>query len=110
MDEVGLTFSQFQILETKLKPPSIRAEALTRDQLSQHAVCDTSGTGLLTIVASAGSGKSTLMAELFSNSEKNSKYCCWLSLDEDDNESSIFYKYLIASIYNLDPKLSLIHI
>lgn len=104
MDEVGLTFSQFQILETKLKPPSIRAEALTRDQLSQHAVCDTSGTGLLTIVASAGSGKSTLMAELFSNSEKNRKYCCWLSLDEDDNESSIFYKYLIASIYNLDPK------
>lgn len=103
MGKVGLTFSQFQILETKIKPPSIRAEALTRNQLSQRAVCDSSGTGLLTIIASAGSGKSTLMAELFSTSEKNSKHCCWLSLDEDDNESSVFYKYLIASIYNLDP-------
>ncbi|CAA0092533.1 Serine/threonine-protein kinase PknK [Zhongshania aliphaticivorans] len=107
MNTVGLTFSQFQILETKLKPPRIRAEALIRDQLAQRAVCDTTGTGLLTIVASAGSGKSTLMAELYSNAEKSNKLCCWLSLDEDDNECSLFSKYLIACIYSLDPKSAL---
>lgn len=104
MDTVGLTFSQFQILETKLTPPSIRAEAITREHLSQRAVCETSSTGLLTIIASAGSGKSTLMAELYRSAADKNKFCCWLSLDEDDNESAIFSKYLIACIYNLDPK------
>jgi LuxR family maltose regulon positive regulatory protein len=104
VDAVGSTFSQFQILETKLKPPSIRAEAIIREQLAQRVVCDTTGTGLLTIIASAGSGKSTLMAELFRGAENKGKRCCWLSLDEDDNESAIFSKYIIASIYSLDPK------
>jgi LuxR family maltose regulon positive regulatory protein len=104
VDSVGSTFSQFQILETKLKPPSIRAEAIIREQLSERLVCDTSETGLLTVVASAGSGKSTLMAELFRGAEQSGKQCCWLSLDEDDNESAIFSKYLLACTYSLDPK------
>jgi ATP/maltotriose-dependent transcriptional regulator MalT len=104
VDAVGLPFSQLQILETKLKPPIIRAEAIIRDQLSQRLVCDTSGTGLLTIIASAGSGKSTLMSELYRYAGENGKSCCWLSLDDDDNESLIFLKYLIACIYSLDPE------
>lgn len=104
MDAVGSTFSQFQILETKLKPPSIRAEAIVREQLSQRLACDAAGTGLLTIIASAGSGKSTLMAELYRAAEENDKHCCWLSLDEDDNESAILSKYLIACTYSLDAK------
>ena len=102
MDAVGLPFSQFQILETKLRPPSIRAKAIVREQLSKRLVCDATSTGLFTIVASAGSGKSTLMTELYRSAQGNGKHCCWLSLDDDDNESAIFSKYLIASIASLD--------
>lgn len=104
MDTARSIFSQFQILETKLKPPYIRVQAFAREPLTQRVESETSATRLLTIIAPAGSGKSTLMAELYNSAVRSDRHCCWLSLDADDNESAIFSKYFIACAYGLDVK------
>ncbi|MFT7403523.1 LuxR C-terminal-related transcriptional regulator [Zhongshania sp.] len=104
VDTARSIFSQFQILEAKLKPPYLRAQAFARESLTQGVEAEAAATRLLTLIAPAGSGKSTLMAELYNGALRSGRHCCWLSLDVDDNESAIFSKYFIACTYGVDIK------
>ena len=52
------------------------------------------------IVASAGSGKTTLVVQWL---EHISWPAAWLSLDETDNDPGVFLSYLIAAIHTVSP-------
>jgi LuxR family maltose regulon positive regulatory protein len=92
-----------QLLTTKLFPPILRSDIVHRARLVELL-----NTGLwqaegfvrkLTLVsAPAGSGKTTLVSEWL----QGSKYqAAWLSLDESDNDPSLFLAYLIAALGQL---------
>jgi LuxR family transcriptional regulator, maltose regulon positive regulatory protein len=92
-----------QLLTTKLFSPILRKDVVHRTRLVELI-----NTGLwqvngfvrkLTLVsAPAGSGKTTLVSEWL----QGSKYlAAWLSLDESDNDPSLFLAYLIATLGQL---------
>ena len=61
-------------------------------------------TAALTLVsAPAGFGKSTLLTEWRSSPAVNGSATAWLSLDERDNESAVFLRYLVAAFQKATP-------
>ncbi|MFT7403534.1 LuxR C-terminal-related transcriptional regulator [Zhongshania sp.] len=97
MSAITRLASQYRLIESKLRPPFLRNAILYREQLTRSIMHEHSTSGVLTLIASAGSGKTTLMAQIFEESEKAGEQCFWLSLDSDDNEPAIFSKYILAS-------------
>ena len=87
------------LLQTKFFVPSVRNNLVTRDRLVKH-VEQNIHRKLTLICAPAGFGKTTLLAEWLK--QTNSKYT-WLSLDEQDNELSRFWLYLITAIAKITP-------
>lgn len=106
MSAITRMVSQYRLIESKLRPPFLRSQTLYRKQLTNSIMHEYSNSGVLTVVASAGSGKTTLMAHLFDESEKAGEQCFWLSLDSDDNEPAIFSKYFLASCCDIDEKFA----
>lgn len=92
------------VLESKLCAPFIKALPLQRDTLNRLQDEFSNTGGLFTIVAPAGSGKTTLMAELAREATQVATLPIWINLDSDDNEPSIFAKYLISALYPLDSR------
>ncbi|CAA0104191.1 HTH-type transcriptional regulator MalT [Zhongshania aliphaticivorans] len=90
------------VLESKLRAPFIKTPPLQREALGKLKDEFSCSGGLLTIVAPAGSGKTTLMADLATTELAHSTLVLWINLDDDDNEPSIFAKYLISVLYPLD--------
>ena len=88
-----------QILTTKLYIPTTRSETVARSHLIDHL-----NQGLqarLTLVsAPAGFGKTTLISEWLSQSDRPS---AWLSLDEQDNDPTRFLTYVIAALQTIEP-------
>ena len=88
-----------QILTTKLYIPTTRSETVARSHL-----IDRLNQGLqarLTLVsAPAGFGKTTLISEWLSQSDRPS---AWLSLDEQDNDPTRFLTYVIAALQTIEP-------
>ena len=102
------------ILATKLYVPPPRPNLVPRPQLIARLNQGLqSGHKLTLISAPAGFGKTTLLSEWLANLEpditkdkqtqhpqsaiRNPKFC-WLSLDEEDNDSTRFLTYLIAAL------------
>ena len=59
---------------------------------------------LASIVATAGSGKSVLMAELNKLLEARGTKTCWLSLDTDDDSPAAVGAYLISALHSVEPR------
>jgi ATP/maltotriose-dependent transcriptional regulator MalT len=97
MSEIARLVSQNHLIKSKMSPPFKQNQTLYRKQLTNSIAKEHRHTGLLTAVASAGSGKTTLMAHLFEESVTAGEQCFWLSLDAEDNEPSIFSMYFLAS-------------
>lgn len=57
---------------------------------------------LVVVSAPAGFGKTTAMLDWLAHSELD---CVWLSLDADDNDLSMFLRYLWAAIAGTPPRL-----
>jgi len=53
---------------------------------------------LVLLVAPAGYGKSTVMSQLFTSLEGQKNDVCWLSLDENDDDSTRFVQCLIEAM------------
>ena len=83
-----------QLVGTKLNIPPLRKNRVLRPRLLERL---NAGIGRkLTLVSSpAGFGKTTLLSEFSSSSERP---VAWVSLDEDDNDSTRFLAYLIAAL------------
>jgi LuxR family maltose regulon positive regulatory protein len=84
------------LLKTKLYLPPIRSELVARPRLLvrlRNAL--DAGHKLTLISAPAGFGKSTLLSDCAS---KCGVPVGWLSLDEDDNDVSRFWTYVVAAL------------
>ncbi len=91
-----------EIIETKIRPPQILKKRLTRKEFDQKLVEAARETGLVSIVAPAGSGKSTTLVDLYESLKAEGTRCFWLSLDAGDDSPSVFARYLTAALYQLD--------
>lgn len=89
------------LLTTKRYRPRRRATCVARPRLRQmleRGLTD----GWVLVVAAAGSGKTTLVVDW---TEPYVDRTCWLSLDEEDDEPTRFFAYLLAAIEEREPEL-----
>ena len=92
--------AEFPLLETKLYPPKWSVDLVSRPRL----IARINPKRKLTLVsASAGFGKTTLLAEWIA--VLPTRPVAWFSLDQSDNDPAIFWTYLIAALQNIQPSL-----
>ncbi len=87
------------ILATKLYIPPSRSKMVLRSRLMERMNKGQSGK-LTLISAPPGFGKTTLVSEWVSGSERAT---AWLSLDEGDNDPTRFLAYLVAAFQTIFP-------
>ena len=71
----------FDLIASKLRPPSVRSDAILRPWLIERLTRDDSRP-VVSVVAPPGYGKTTLLAQW---AEHSSQAFAWVSVDEEDN-------------------------
>src|SRR5215472_1044286 len=89
------------VLATKLRIPRIRPDLMTRPRLVERLE-EASQHELVLVSAPPGFGKSTLLADWARSTDRP---VAWLSLDPDDNDSSRFWRYVVAALAQVYPGL-----
>lgn len=87
------------LIATKLHAPLVGADQIPRSQLFQfleHGL----QVPLILVSAPPGFGKSMLIAS-WSRTHTADLQTAWLSLDEGDNEPTLFWRYFIAALQNV---------
>jgi LuxR family maltose regulon positive regulatory protein len=91
-----------QLLVTKFTIPPLRAPLLPREELI--AVLDQSrAVPLVLLSASAGFGKTTLLSVW---ARQSTSQIAWLSLDDQDNDPTRFWTYVITALRHSGSRLS----
>jgi LuxR family maltose regulon positive regulatory protein len=90
------------LLETKLYVPRSRAGLVLRPRLVD-AVRRGAGQKLTIVVAPAGFGKTTLLAEWVVDTFAAETAAAWVSLDATENEPSLFWSYFLAAVERVFP-------
>jgi len=91
------------LLATKLQMPRVPASVVSRPRLTDKLLAGLrEGRRLTVLSAPAGYGKTTLLVEWLTLSDR---LCGWLSLDERDNEAVRFWMYTIAALQRSVPGL-----
>ncbi len=85
------------LVETKLHAPSARRTVVTRERLTAR-LTNGDDAKLVLVSASAGFGKTTLLAEWLDRIPDDRAATAWLSLDEHDNEPVSFWTYVVAAL------------
>lgn len=88
------------LLQTKLYIPQPQANHIPRPHLVE-LMNEGAGCKLTLISAPAGFGKSSLLSQWASQSNRS---ICWLSLDDDDNEIARFLSYFIVELQKINKK------
>lgn len=83
-----------QILTTKVKIPRVRPGYLNRSRLID-ALDEAITRELILVCTPAGFGKTTLLADW---AEGADVAVAWLSLDEDDNDPTRFWRYVLVAL------------
>ena len=91
------------LIASKLLPPVQDARAISRAALLTRAVDRLPSSLLITIVAPAGSGKSSLMTELHRAFVEREVASSWLGLDAEDNDPATFALYFISAVQDIEP-------
>lgn len=94
------------LIMSKLNPPELDQRTLWRTQLIERALGYGGRARVTGIVAAAGSGKSTLMAQLFGYFRDGKGKTGWLSLDADDDNPATFASYFVATLRAMDLPLA----
>src|SRR3954452_13836923 len=95
---------QGDLLLTKIKIPRSRPETILRSGL--YRLIETGLSRKLTLLsAPPGSGKTTLLAEWRATPAGLGFPLAWVSLDENDNDPVRFWRYVIAALKTLAPRL-----
>lgn len=89
------------LVQTKLHPPQVRADAVVRHRLSDWLKETAVSIPVTLISAPAGYGKTTLCATLTLTQPEIP--LAWLSLDEDDNDVSGFMAALLGALQMIEP-------
>src|SRR5437868_12176989 len=87
------------ILATKLYIPPLRAKVVSRPRLIER-LNEGLHRKLTLISAPAGFGKTTLISEWVEGIERPT---AWLSLDEGENDPTLFLTYLVAALQTIAP-------
>lgn len=90
------------LIASKLVPPIRDARAISRSQFLDKALEDLPQGRLITIVAPAGSGKSSLMTELHHAVIARQIPASWLGLDAEDNDPATFALYFITALHEIE--------
>jgi DNA-binding SARP family transcriptional activator len=89
----------FPITGAKIHPPLLRADTLSRPRLNDWLDRATTGRVVL-IIAEAGFGKTTLLADWASTSSRRT---AWYRLEPDDRDWLVFLRHLVAAGREIDP-------
>ena len=92
------------LLKTKLYVPPLRPNCVTRPRLTKQ-LAQALTHPLTLISAPAGFGKTTLISEWHASLADHAYPLAWLSLDDDDNDASRFWAYVIAALQTLQPDM-----
>ncbi len=82
---------------TKLRVPTPRPRIVPRMRLIER-LTPKAGADLVLVVAPAGYGKSTLLAEWSQSLQQNGVAVAWYALDSSDDTPVLFGSYLVASL------------
>jgi LuxR family maltose regulon positive regulatory protein len=88
------------LLPTKLRPPRLRGNRISRRRLLGRL--DDAQTKVAIVLAPAGFGKTTLLAQWVSEQDDP---IAWLTLGPEDNALPTFVAYLIAAFTSVDREL-----
>jgi LuxR family maltose regulon positive regulatory protein len=84
----------FDLLQSKLRRPAIRAGTVRRSSLLERLVRD-DVPPVVSVVAPAGYGKTTLLAQW---AEQDGRAFAWVSVDEKDDDPKVLLAYLARAI------------
>jgi LuxR family maltose regulon positive regulatory protein len=91
------------VLKTKLYLPPLRGELVSRSGLVEKLDEGLRlGHRITLLSASAGCGKTTLLAQWAAGREEP---VAWLSLDEDDNNGARFWTHVVAALQSARPEI-----
>jgi len=90
------------LIRTKLNIPPIRTRLLARDRLVQR-LQDGIDRRFTLISAPAGFGKTSLVCQWI---EQHKVRTAWYSLDENDNDPSLFFRYFLTALQSQDKSLN----
>ena len=93
-----LVWPPFEISDSKLHPPIPRAEIVERKVLVRRL--SASSAPFLSIVAPPGYGKTTLLSQWAGASDRP---VAWVSVDERDNDPSVFLAHVATAIDRIEP-------
>lgn len=100
MNNPRLTTSKHPLLETKLYLPKWSTDLVARPRLIDRIHPKRK---LTLVSAPAGFGKTTLLAEWVA--AVPTRPIAWVSLDQSDNDPAVYWIYLIAALYKVQPSL-----
>lgn len=98
----GPATSERQLLPLKLTPAPLRAGVLLRPDL-QALLSEARLQPLTLVVAPAGYGKTTLLAQWVQDLQRTGASVCWLTLDSGDRDPALFLAYLIRTFQSAFP-------
>jgi len=85
------------LLESKLHIPARRPGAVSRPRLNER-LRGASRSALTVLSAPAGFGKTTLLTEWLATVPADEASIAWLSLDQRDNEPTLYWTYVVAAL------------
>ena len=85
------------LLETKLHVPRRGRGLVARPRLSER-LSRGAESALTLVSAPAGFGKTTLLTQWLAAAPADGRSAAWLSLDQRDNDPSLFWPYLVAAL------------
>ena len=88
----------FDLIEAKLAPPALRADTVVKAELIERLRA--SPARVLTLVAPAGFGKTTLLAQLAARDERA---FATVALDERDDDPVVLLRYVAAALSRVAP-------
>jgi LuxR family maltose regulon positive regulatory protein len=89
----------FEVIESKLRPPPVRPGIIPRAGLLDRLL-DGKSAPVLAVVAPAGYGKTTLLAQW---AERKQPRVGWLSADGRDNDPAVLLTYLAMALDRIEP-------
>src|SRR5690348_7429640 len=93
------------ILEGKLYPATGTRRPLARPRLDSLSDVLDGGYPVVLLVAPAGYGKSTLMAQWHTQLIQRDVPSAWLSLDRDDDDKVRFMRHLVAALHKASARI-----